>query len=81
MIYGAARKATQVANAKVTTFSGKEHPMFFTDKVLLCASSGIMSVYMWPLYLYWDVRDFEAKMRNIDIEGVRHGDITEYFFR
>ncbi len=65
--YGFTRKTIQLSDAKVTTYSGKERPMLFTDKGAASVWAGVGAIYLWPLYSYQNVRNIEVKWRSIDI--------------
>ena len=79
--YGIVRKARQVSDAKVTTYSGKEYPMLLTDKVVVCAWSGVSAIYLWPVFLYWDVKSAEARCRHIDLDTEKSGGMLDYVYR
>ena len=64
--YGALRKAAQLHDVHVLDKDLEKpsiRPMLVTTKLGLCALAGIISVYMWPYYIYNDVADLEKRYR------------------
>jgi hypothetical protein len=64
MSYGLIRKGIQIRNATITHYDKNERqqirvPMLISDKVLITAWCGCISLYMWPLYLYNDLCNLE----------------------
>lgn len=66
--YGLIRKAFYLQNATVkeTYYNKKTNeiedyriPVFITDKIGITIISGFSAIYLWPLYVYIDLRNYE----------------------
>ncbi len=70
--YGLIRKGIQMRDATISHYDRRKNetiriPVLLSDKVMVTGLSGIVSVYLWPIYMYNDLRKLE-----IDIKNVRH---------
>ena len=72
--YGAIRKSHQLKNAHVVKYEINEIdretikrrvPILLVDKVALTVLSAFSSVYLWPVYLYWDMQMLEIYNKSL----------------
>lgn len=54
--YGAVRKFWLTRDAKVEYYDNKKQDMFVSSRVTLVAMGGASAIFLWPLYVGWDVQ-------------------------
>lgn len=76
--YGVLRKGVQLRHATIAPDyrdPDSRVPMLLVDKVVVTALSGAASPYLWPVYIYEDLRATEVRCRLYDptiYETVKH---------
>lgn len=66
--YGLIRKGFHMRNATVSRYDFKTHesiqiPVLMCDKALISVLSGFAAMYVWPVYMYKDLKYFEIKCK------------------
>lgn len=79
--YGFVRKAIEMKNATMEyrdyeKRENKRVPMLMCDKITTTLASMVMSITLWPMYLYNDLRKLELACRKVDLKPEWYG-ITE----
>ena len=71
--YGIARKIPILKNATVEKYNREQReykrvPMLTVDKIMITGVAGLANVYLWPLFVYKDLKSMEIYMSKSDID-------------
>lgn len=69
--YGLLRKGREMKNATVEYYDREKRedtriPVLLCDKVFMTVLCGFSSVYMWPMYLYKDLKKLELRNKKLN---------------
>jgi hypothetical protein len=71
MSYGTTRKYYQCNNTQINSYDSeyrkKKVPLLNTQKVAITVIAGVASIYLWPHYLYKDMKHLEIYLSNKNI--------------
>lgn len=84
--YGIIRKAIQLQDAKIQRKREKDSriPLLMSDKVMLISFSGILAIYVWPMFLYNDLKKAEIAWKGLSPSDydmdVQKSHLSDYLF-
>jgi len=78
MTYGGIRKAIIMQNAEIEPYYEQKRPVLVTSKVAITMLSALTAVYLWPITLFCDIYNYEAKMRGIQVKEEKKRSEIDY---
>jgi len=67
--YGITRKVIRLHSATIYEYDYDkkctlQHPVLICDKMLIASLGAISAIYLWPIYMFKDLRSIEISLKN-----------------